>query len=244
MKKKWIYIDIHSHILPGIDDGAKDISATMAMVGQAYEQGIRAIIATPHYGANNPKSDRRKTELVFRETYKEIKQRWPDMIMTLGNEILYGSSSLEALHEGKVMTLSGSNYVLVEFYPDVTFRELENGMRNLLNAGYRPILAHIERYQCLEKKLDLVEELIEMGVYIQVNGRSFLHKRRDRRGAWCRTLLKNGMIHFIATDSHNNRERSPIMADVVAQLIAIVDENEVYNLVFNNGIKLLKNQPI
>ena len=226
MNKNWFYIDIHSHILPGIDDGAADLDETLAMAGEAYEQGIRAIIATPHYGISNPRADRAGTEEVFRTTYSEIKKRWPDMLMVLGNEVFYSTSSPEALHEGKAMTLSNTNYVLVEFYPDVTFRELEHGLRNLIHAGYRPVLAHIERYMCLEKELDLVEELIEMCVYMQVNGRSFLRKRFDRRGSWCRTLLKNDMIHFVATDSHNSKHRSPVMAEVVKKMLSIADKKQ------------------
>ncbi len=244
MNKNWFYIDIHSHILPGIDDGAADMTEALAMAEAAYSEGIRAIIATPHYGVMNPDFDRSKAEQVFRETYSEIKKRWPDMLMVLGNEVFYSSSCIEALQTGKAMTLSNTNYVLVEFYPDVSFREIEIGMRNLLNAGYIPVLAHIERYMCLEKELDLVDELIEMGVYIQVNGRSFLRKRFDRRGSWCRTLLKNGMIHFVATDSHNDGSRRPVMEAVVEKMCSIADEDEVYDIVFRNGIKLLKNQLI
>ena len=83
-----------------------------------------------------------------------------------------------------------------------------------------------------------------MGVYMQVNGRSFLRKRFDRRASWCRTLLKSGMIHFVATDCHNNDGRSPVMAQVVEKMLSITDEETVRDIVFRNGLKLLKNQLI
>ena len=244
MNNNILYIDIHAHILPGIDDGARDMTEALAMAEAAYREGIRAIIATPHYGAANPDFDRQKAEAAYRELYSEIKKQWPDMLVVLGNEVFYGTSCLEALQKGRAMTMAGTDYVLVEFYPDVSFRELENAMRNLLNVGYKPVLAHIERYMCLEKELDLVEELIEMGVYMQVNGRSFLRKRFDRRASWCRTLLKSGMIHFVATDCHNNDGRSPVMAQVVEKMLSITDEETVRDIVFRNGLKLLKNQLI
>ena len=244
MNKNWYFIDIHAHILPGVDDGASDMEETLEMIGTAYEQGIRAIIATPHYGAMNPDYDREKVAAAYKATYEEVRKRWPDMLMILGNEMFYGTMALEDMQHGKANTMAGSDYVLVEFYPDTSYNDIERATRNMIHAGFRPILAHVERYMELLQELDLIEELIRQGVYIQVNGRSFLRKRFDRIGKWVKTLLKNEMIHFVATDCHNNGSRSPNMAEVADKLLSLADEDYVRDLVWNNGAKVLKNQII
>jgi len=244
MNKDWYFIDIHAHILPGVDDGAADMAETLEMIGTAYEQGVRAIVATPHYGAMNPDYDREKVAAAYRETYNEVKKRWPDMLLMLGNEMFYGTMALEDMQHGKANTMAGSDYVLVEFYPDVTYNEIERAMRNMIQAGFKPVLAHVERYMCLEKELDLVEDLIRQGVYIQVNARSLMRKRFDRVGKWVKMLLKNELIHFVATDCHNNSGRAPNLADAVEKLLTMADENTVRDLVWNNGLKMLKNQLI
>lgn len=244
MNKNWYFIDIHAHILPGVDDGAADMAETLEMIGTAYEQGVRAIIATPHYGAMNPDYDREKVAEAYRATCAEVKKRWPDMLLMPGNEMFYGTMAMEGMQHGKASTMAGSDYVLMEFYPDVTYNEIERAVRNMVHAGFRPILAHVERYMELEKELDLIEELIRQGVYIQVNGRSFMRKRFDRVGKWVRTLLKNEMIHFVASDCHNNSGRAPNMAEVADRLLTMADESYVRDLVWNNGAKVIKNQII
>jgi protein-tyrosine phosphatase len=166
------------------------------------------------------------------------------MLMRLGTEMFYGTMALEGMQHGKAATMADSDYVLVEFYPDTSYNEIEKGLRNVIHAGYRPILAHVERYMCLERETDLVEDLIRQGVYIQVNARSFLRKRFDKRGKWVRTLLKNELIHFVATDCHNSGSRAPLMAAAVEKMLTLTDEKHVDELVFGNAVKLLKNQII
>jgi len=145
------YIDIHSHILPGIDDGSKSMEETIRMLHIAAEEKITTIIATPHYeaGGDNPSVEYLKDVLnqVQQEAYKVNK----DFRLFLGNELYYSESIVEDLKSGKALTLAGSRYVLVEFSYTVDFRTMYRGINNIIYNGYIPILAHAERYYCIHQ---------------------------------------------------------------------------------------------
>lgn len=237
-------IDIHSHILPGVDDGAGAMEETMEMLRQAYDEGIRAIFATPHCGLSNPDFSPEKADAVLAEVQAECKARFPDMFILKGNELFYSSGILERLYSGQANTLTGSDYVLIEFAPDIKYSELERALRELITGGYRPILAHAERYICLIKDQSQVEALVNQGAYIQINARSLMRGRFDKRMKWCRRLIENGLVHFVATDCHNADSRKPEIRQAIEKLKEITDEDTVKDITFRNGIRVMKNEYI
>ena len=172
------FIDLHSHTLFGVDDGSKDFAMTKSMLKIAYDDGIRAICFTPHFKIYKFHSD----EDV--ESYNETivnnfnlitdfaKTEFPDLDLFLGNEIMFHSDISNSLISKKCRELSDGRYILVEFMPDVNGFDLKNSLTNLLRKGYRPILAHIERYDALTKHFSLLVELKELGVITQVNART------------------------------------------------------------------------
>lgn len=248
MSKNRRYMDIHTHILPGIDDGARDMGETMDMIELAYKEGIRIIMATPHYGAWNPDYDKAKAVAACRRVRELIKTRYSDMNIYIGNEIYYNPGIVEDLKSGKALTLGGTSYALVEFAVDESYKIISSGLRSFIMEGYRPIIAHIERYRCLQNDIDRVKELVEMGAYVQVNARSFLSERFDKRAArrvaWCTELLQNDLVHFIASDCHSCGKRSPIMETAVVKLLELADRETVYRIVHTNVIKLMQNKYI
>ena len=237
-------MDIHTHILPGVDDGAASMEETLRMLEQAYEEGVRVILATPHYGKWNPDYDRKKTEAICRQVQQNLASLHSDMKLFLGNEIYYGPGVIDDLRAGRAATLGGTDYVLVEFSTEEEYAEIYKGMRSLVTAGYRPILAHIERYRHLRREWDRVRELVENGVYIQVNARSFLGGRFDKRTSWCLKLFEQDLIHFIASDCHNCESRAPIFQTAVEKLLSCGSEEAVKRIVHTNVIQLSKNNYI
>lgn len=198
-------IDIHAHILPETDDGAKDWEEAAAMLRAASEEGFKRVIATPHFSfSQNPELLRRKAEQLNEEAYC----RSLDIRISLGQEILYFEDIVSFLSEEKTLTLAGSHYVLVEFLPEETFSRIERGVRELVQNGYFPILAHAERYYCLYGKGKL-EDIIRSGAYIQMNYRCLEGGLFDRRTSWCRKQVLEGRVHFLGTDMHNMRSRPP-----------------------------------
>ena len=206
LSSRWKYIDIHAHIIPGVDDGAETMEESMSMIETAYQEGIRAIIATPHYGKWNPD---------YNKAYAL------DMKLFFGNEIFYGAEVIEDLRSGRAMTLGGTDYVLVEFSTEAEYITIAEGLREFVSAGYRPVLAHVERYSSLHGNLKSIRELIENGTYIQVNARSYLGKITSRRTLWCRRLLDERMVHFIASDCHDAAARKPVMKSAVDEMLRI-----------------------
>jgi len=247
------YIDLHTHILPGIDDGAESYEEALRMAGTAYEEGIRLIVATPHYGIMNPGFNRFKAEEVFDKMKIMIQEEHPDLELLMGNEIFYtGPTVIDALAKGDAIAVADTDYVLVEFSPADSFKFIHDGIRNLTQAGYKPILAHSERYEALYKEPYLVQDLIDAGAVIQINSRSLLRRRAnlrgvlrgktDRRAIWVKELIKKDLVHLISSDCHNDGSRAPMMAAAADKLRSVTDEETFHKIMNDNPKRILENK--
>lgn len=244
MKNIGGYFDIHTHILPGVDDGASDIEQTRKMLQIAASEQITTIIATPHYicGKDNPHPEylKKLKDEVENVAYGISK----DFRIFLGNEIFYSESVIDDLKQGKALTLAESNYVLVEFPVSVKYSALYRAAGELIRNGYFPILAHIERYICLNRKPGLVEELIEAGCYIQVNCSSIMGSVLNLDAAYIRKLINMGLVHFLGSDCHNDVKRAPVMKNAVKYLANRCDKEITEKILFDNPLRMLENNYI
>lgn len=201
-------VDVHAHILPGVDDGASDWEEAVWMLNCAYEQGIRAIIVTPHYSRRqNPEWLREKAGRLA----KEAESIDPGFHIFLGQEILYFDSIVERLQEEQALTLAGSRHVLVEFLPQTPYNKIYQGVRKIMMAGYYPVIAHVERYDALRDEARM-EELAETGCMMQMNYRSLQGGLFDRNARWCRRQVLDGRISLFGTDTHHRDVRTPEIA--------------------------------
>ena len=203
--------DIHNHILYGVDDGSKTFDMTKAMLKIAYNEGTRGIILTPHH---NPY--RWKNEVnTLRERYEEIKQycleKYSDLKIYLGNEIYYFEDAFSDIDEGRALTMADSKYVLIEFIPSTEYDDIKHAVMDVQQSGYYPIIAHVERYECLLKKPAYIEELKELGAFIQVNASGVMGERSRLEKKFIKGLLKKGEVDFVATDAHRDNTRQPYM---------------------------------
>lgn len=207
-------IDIHSHILPGVDDGARNMEETIEMIKIAVKEGIGAIVATPHYEVGMEPEVLSK----YREAYCKVRQYIEEEQIPLelyqGSEIFYSESITEALQEGTLYTINGTRYVLVEFSIDTGYSTIERALKNLLYAGYRPVLAHTERYMELHD-LKKVGELVRLGTRVQINANSVIGKEGWRVKRFCLRLMKNSLVHVIGTDAHGSSRRRPVIKECV-----------------------------
>lgn len=212
------YLDIHSHILPGVDDGAKDWDMAERMLQMAYNQGVRQIVATPH---NYPGRRRQENEVILKlaeEADRRAKRIAPDFHVFCGNEIYYRRGIAEEIEEGHILTMAGGRHLLVEFHPSERYGKIYQGLKELIEEGYDPIVAHMERVQALFGSEENVREIIKMGVLIQVNSMSLSGGIFDRRASRLRKFIENGRVHFLGSDCHNLAERKPVMKDAVDKL--------------------------
>lgn len=196
------FIDIHCHILPGVDDGSSSMDETIAMLTCAQRDGITAMIATPHYHLGRKVCDFDRIEQTFSKVSEEIRQCNLSLQLYLGNEIFYSDTALEDIDCNRAHTMNQTRYVLIEFHPTHSFREIRHGVHATIEAGYIPILAHAERYQALAKDIERVEELVDMGCYIQLNAADIMGNDGFHTKMFCKRLLKEDLVHFIASDAH------------------------------------------
>lgn len=238
------YFDIHSHILPGVDDGAKTIEEALSMLEIAYKEGTRAIILTPHYirGKNNyTKQELRKR---FEELQAEAEEWYPGLTLYLGNEVLYEDGVVEDLKNGLIQTMNDTKYVLVEFNICISYNELYQAVRKITNARFRPIIAHVERYRCLFKHVERMDELAGLDAALQMNISSVYGGMLDEHARWCKRLVKEGFISFFGTDAHDLSDRAPYVNDYVGWVRKKCGENILRQLFVDNPRRMVENQYI
>ena len=237
-------IDVHCHVLPGLDDGAQDIKESIQMLKIAKRQKICAVIATPHYSHHFQNSDPQAIREMCRTLELKARQEVdPRFRVYPGQEIFNSEEILERLGQKKVSTMAGSSYVLIEFHPSVAYSEIFRTVQNLLLHQYRPILAHAERYTVLRGN-DKMEELIELGAYIQLNYRSVGGKWYDEKTRWCRKMLKEGKVHFLGTDMHNTKTRCPDTLRAAIWMAQHLEPSYIKEISYGNPIKIIKDEKI
>lgn len=205
---EWLY-DMHCHILPGIDDGAKDEYEMMKMVQIAYNEGIRTIFTTPHFHPHRGSADSETVMRIFSKMYSLIKHYFPEMDIYEGCEIYYQTGIIDKVRNCELLTLANSKYVLVEFSTDEQYRVISDAVREFILAGFYPVIAHIERYDNLFENLDVIEDLVEAGAYVQVNASSVIGNSGIKTKNDIKKLLKRELVHFVGTDAHDEKVRSP-----------------------------------
>lgn len=192
------YVDIHSHILPQIDDGAKNEDMSFKMFHTAQRNGIAKIILTPHHKPMHHNANSQKIAELTQTLQQEIKKHGIEIELYTGNEIYYNSDILTLLEQKNVLTMANSDYVLVEFGPMDDFGYIRNGVYQILSGGYRPILAHAERYAAMRASTDYFERMIDMGCCIQINAGSIMGQFGFDTKIFTRRLLKKELVHFVA----------------------------------------------
>lgn len=205
------FTDIHTHILPGVDDGAKDLSEALALVRMAWMNGTRTMFLTPHYRGVY----KRNSIQLLREKYEQFSAmaaaQCPGMRLYLGNEIYYEANVPEKLESGQILTMNDSRYVLLEFSGASLRSHVLSGVSEVVRYGYIPIIAHVERYDVFHTNPDLVSEVLNYGALLQVNAQSVMGENGFKVKRFCHKLLKQQMVHFVASDAHDALRRAPIL---------------------------------
>ncbi len=233
-------IDIHAHILPGVDDGSRTMDESCQLLRMAVSQGISSVIATPHYSRRH---DMPGLEELADRTRQEFSREFPDFGLYLGQETYYHEELPQRLKSGKARTMAGSSYVLVEFDPNVRYEKLFRGIRGLLTSGYIPILAHMERYGCLKREGDLAE-LADSGCIFQMNYESLAGNWLQPHVRWCRRQVSLGRIHLLGTDMHRIDYRYPDITGTLKWLESHVDEGLLEDMVRGNALRVIRDQRI
>ena len=231
-------IDIHSHILPGLDDGSPSLAESLEMARMAVHSGVTAMVATPHC------ADGGRTEVL--ESWRLLRQALEESGIPLklypGMEIFGTEDTVRLLKEKKLLTLNGSRYPLVEFDFRATGETETLLLYSLCKAGYRPIVAHPERYGFIRRDPRLVNRWVRMGCLLQVNRGSLLGRFGRQAQAMAVELVERGFVAAVATDAHSSRSRTPWMSDVREMLTREISPLCAKMLLQENPGRILKNE--
>ena len=193
-------VDIHCHILPGVDDGATDMETSKAMIREAYKQGVRYMIATPHYRPEMFEPSMSKVISVYRKMRTYAAKIGIDL--RLGCEYYRNDQIIYHLDNKLRPTMLGGKYVLTEFSTNDSFITIRNCNYELIVRGYHPIIAHVERYFCCQEP-ERIQELKKLGAQIQINADSVLGYEGHTIKKFCAGLMKDDLVDFIGSDAHN-----------------------------------------
>lgn len=229
-------IDTHIHMVPGVDDGAKNLDRSVRMLNMAINEGVNEMIVTPHFKI--PLYDNQNVEKQFRLISDYIVSENINFKIHLGNEIYLSEESMEGIKKGQANTMGNSRYLLLElpyyhFYP---FHE--SMMAELQERGYEIILAHVERYQIFESKPEKLKEFVEKGIYTQITSR-YISDKKTRKDAL--KLINNGLIHVVASDGHDTLKRPPVMKEAYQIVSRAFGESSAQTLFTNNPKLIIKN---
>lgn len=237
-------IDIHCHILPGVDDGSPNIETSLKMLETALSEGTKGMILTPHHKPMHHNVSPEHLEDYTSELMGRAHEAGIKVQLFPGNEIYYSDQTIKELESGRASTMAGSDYVLIEFHPTDMYKTIHNALYAVLSAGYLPVLAHVERYADMAKHIKYVDELIDMGIYIQVNAGSVMGKYGLGIRHFTRELLKRQMVHFVATDAHDNASRAPHLLDCRDYVEGRLGEKYALEIFHDNAMKILRNEII
>ncbi len=231
-------IDVHSHVIPGVDDGSRTMEESVQMLRCLVEQGFTGVIATPHDSRRRPLPD---LDERVQALEAEIRRICPDFSVWPGQETYYHDGLVERLKCGEAHPINHTRYVLVEFEPDVAARQLLLAVRRLAEAGYWPLLAHMERYVCLKDE-GCLRDAAGYGGCFQMNYDSlvgFWYSREVRR---CRRLVRDGWIQVLGTDMHRMDWRPPRTQATITWLKTNVEPRVIRELTEENPRRLVNGE--
>jgi protein-tyrosine phosphatase len=236
-------IDLHCHLLPGVDDGAQDLSTSLMMARAAVAQGITVVACTPHILPGVYRNHGQDIRAATKQLQDALDREEIPLKLVTGADAHMTPNFVAGLRAGQLLTLADSRYVLVEPPHHVAPPQLEDFFFNLVMAGYVPILTHPERLSWIRSRYDTIKKLVQTGAWMQITAGSFTGAFGRTALYWAERLLDEGCVHLIASDAHDAERRPPDLAagrDCVAKRIGA---QEAEHLVFTRPMGILKDEP-
>ena len=237
-------IDFHSHIIPEIDDGSRSIEETMLLLSEAKKAGFTKIISTSHYMNDRFEFDEANRKILLEAIKMGANNFGIDIELCLGSEIYATYDVVELLKEHQASTIDGTNYVLMELPMQSELPNLKNIIYILLGNGYKPIIAHPERYEYVKDNPNWLIEYIELGVLFQANYASIIGLYGKEAQKTVKLLLKNNMIHFLGSDVHRPNTIYPRIPEILKEIRKVLEEAQLEKLTTINPNLALENKEI
>ena len=236
-------IDLHSHILPGIDDGAKTLDDSLAMARIAVADGIHTMACTPHIYPGMYMNDGPGIAQACRRLQTELDRRGIALKLVVGADVHLVPGLVDGLRSGRVPTLHGSRYFLLEPSHSTPPPRLEASVFQLIAAGYTPIITHPERLSWVEGHHPVFQRLIAQGAWMQVTAGALTGVFGQRARYWGERFIGEGHTHLLATDAHSTGRRLPRLTEGLAVARRLVGDGEARRLVVERPTAVLKDLP-
>ncbi len=240
-----MFIDIHSHVLPGVDDGAETFNDACEIMQQAYASGTTVMTVTPHYNNISQCHKRlKKQEAVekYRELKKAAAEKGIPVTLFLGSELLVDENIDYMFRHDEFITLNGSRYMLTEFAFDKDIKEVSSHIDSLLSYGIVPVIAHPERYNFFINNYSAIIDTVEKGCIFQINKGSPLGQYGPDSQETAIWMLNNDCVHVIASDCHSSTLRNSDMSDIYSWMLERFDRSRIIELMHDNPKRILLDQ--
>lgn len=237
-------IDFHSHILPNIDDGASDEQEALNIIKEAKEAGFTKIISTSHYIEKYYETPEKQRTEVLQEILKKTERKQNLQNLYLGSEIYITDKIIELIKQGKASTINNTKYVLIELPMNIKSLHAKDIIFHLMENGYIPVIAHPERYLYVQKDINYVQELAQMGALFQANYGSLIGLYGSKAKKTVKKLLKKDLIQFMGSDVHRENRIYPQIPLILKKLKKIVTDEKIQEITELNAQKVLNNEII
>lgn len=237
-------IDIHTHVLQHMDDGAADENIALEMLRIAVVDGITEIIATPHSQVGKEIITRDEIDREVAALNRTAEKEGLNITVSSGCEWSVVSGIPELINKGYGCPLAGGRYVLLELAPWQDLSFYNNAIYEIMIAGYVPILAHVERYNSVLKHPGDLSRAIRKGVLVQVNANSICGNSGRKVRAFVMNLIKHRMVHFVSSDAHNTDNRAPVLSKAYGIVEKKFGAAMAEKLFYTNGFKVINDEQI
>ena len=231
--------DIHCHIVPYVDDGALRIQEAEELLRMQMDQGVTTVCCTPHLRHHMFETPDDVIVMQFERLKALAAQKQLPVTLCLSREYHCDELLIKKLEAGQVMPLGNGNTLLAELSHRHSIRQIHEYIKIIQSYGFTPLLAHAERYEALDSVAS-VAELAELGALIQMNAGSLTGAEGRRQASKCKKLLKERLIHVIASDAHDPEERPPQLAECARILERKFGEDYAEELLCTNPLQILK----
>lgn len=238
-------IDLHSHVLPGLDDGAQDMKEALAMCLAAAKDGVTHLVATPHYQPEDPGFTMEQVAVAVERINDALAKRGVGLTLEAGAEVMMSPRLLDLAREGLLPTLGrGGRYVLLEMPPQAAIRGLDELVFQLGLLGLAPIIAHPERTWSGRDNWNWLEDLVRQGCLVQITAMSLTGAFGSQPKRTAERLARLGLCHLVASDAHSARHRPPVLSGARKHLVGLWDEPTAQSILEVWPEQVLAGEPV
>ena len=237
------YVDTHCHIIPNVDDGSKSFEESIEMCKIAASEGIRRIVATPHFIQGDYMVTAKEVKNIISELQTELWEREIPIELYNGHEVLIDPQIVKLVENNTISTLNNSRYILVELPMNEIPSYTEDVLHSLILKGFIPVIAHPERNSNIIEDPRILSRFLRLGALSQMTTWSILGRYGEKVRVTAEVLLEHNMVHLLATDAHSPRRRSPKFSKAIPKLVEIVG-SERAQMILENAERIIDNKEL